>query len=135
MLGEEHPRTLTAMNNLAATLYLQGDLKGARKLQEQVLAESRRVQGEEHPHTLTAMNNLAETLKALGDLAGTRKLQEQVLETRRRLLGEEHPDTLTAMKISLERCARRGIWRERGNFRNRRWRHAFVCLAKSIQAA
>ena len=38
LLGEEHPDTLTAMNNLAQTLYVQGDLARARTLQEQVLA-------------------------------------------------------------------------------------------------
>jgi hypothetical protein len=49
-----------AMKNLATTRYVQGDLVGARNLQEQVLAVSRRVLGEEHPDTLTAMNNLAQ---------------------------------------------------------------------------
>jgi tetratricopeptide (TPR) repeat protein len=106
LLGEEHPDTLTAMNNLAqtvkaqgdlGTLYAQGDLAGARGLQEQVLEVSHRLLGEEHPDTLRAMGNLAGTLKAQGDLAGARGLEEQVLEVRRRLLGEVHPDTLTAM--------------------------------------
>jgi hypothetical protein len=60
VLVMEHPDTLTAMHNLALTLYAQGDLAGARKLQEQVLAASRRVLGEEHPDTLRAMNNLAQ---------------------------------------------------------------------------
>ena len=36
-LGAEHPDTLGSMNNLAATLQAQGDLAGARGLQEQVL--------------------------------------------------------------------------------------------------
>jgi hypothetical protein len=35
MLGEEHPDALGSMNNLAATLWAQGDLAGARSLQEQ----------------------------------------------------------------------------------------------------
>jgi Flp pilus assembly protein TadD len=85
------------MNNLALTLYAQGDLAGARKLQEQVLEAWVRLLGKEHPDTLRAMNNLAGTLYAQGDLAGARKLEEQVLEARGRLLGKEHPDTLTAM--------------------------------------
>ena len=37
LLGEEHPDTLSAMSNLAVTLGEQGDLTGARELQEQVL--------------------------------------------------------------------------------------------------
>jgi hypothetical protein len=63
-LGKEHPNTLTAMNNLAGTLYAQGDLAGARKLQEQVLEASARLLGKEHSYTLTAILNLAGTLKA-----------------------------------------------------------------------
>ena len=40
ILGEEHPDTLTSMNNLANTLGSLGDLAGARALQEQVLARA-----------------------------------------------------------------------------------------------
>jgi hypothetical protein len=67
--GKDHPATLTAMASLAQTLYTQGDLVGARRLEEQVLEMSRRLLGEEHPATLLAMNNLAGTLKAQGDRA------------------------------------------------------------------
>ena len=49
-----------SMNNLADTLRAQGDLNGARELQEKVLEIRRRILGEEHPDTLTSMNNLAE---------------------------------------------------------------------------
>jgi hypothetical protein len=94
--GEEHPDTLTSMNNLAGTLRAQGDLAGARALHEQELAVCRRVLGEEHPDTLTSTDNLAATLGAQGDLAGARALQEQALAVSRRVLGEEHPDTLTS---------------------------------------
>jgi tetratricopeptide (TPR) repeat protein len=97
VLGDEHPATLTAMNNLAGTLRAQGDLAGARELYEKVLDIRRRVLGEEHPGTLTSMNNLAATLWAQGDLAGARALQEKVLDIQPRVLGDEHPDTLTSM--------------------------------------
>src|SRR4051794_2538722 len=60
LLGEQHPDTLVAMNNLAQTLEAQGDLARARQLQEQVVAASRELLGEQHPSTLTAMNNLAQ---------------------------------------------------------------------------
>lgn len=93
VLGEEHPATLTAMNNLAFTLYAQGELTGARVLQGRVLEAIRRVLGEDHPDTLKAMNNLAATLQAQGELAGARGLLERVLEASRRALGEGHPDT------------------------------------------
>jgi hypothetical protein len=41
--------TLRAVNNLAQTLHAQGDLAGARKLQEQVLEARGRLLGKEHP--------------------------------------------------------------------------------------
>jgi hypothetical protein len=97
LLGEEHPDTLTSMNNLAETLRAQGDLPGARALQEAVLAAQKRLLGEEHSATLASMNNLAETLRAQGDLPGARALQEAVLAAHKRLLGEEHPDALIFM--------------------------------------
>jgi hypothetical protein len=34
VLGEEHPDTLMSMSNLASTFAAQGDLTGARALQE-----------------------------------------------------------------------------------------------------
>jgi tetratricopeptide (TPR) repeat protein len=97
VLGEEHPDTLTSMNNLSHTLWFQGDLAGARQIQEQVLDVRRRVQGEEHPDTLTSMQSLAMTFWSQGDLPGAREIEEQVLNVRRRVQGEEHPDTLTSM--------------------------------------
>ena len=95
--GLEHPDTLTIMNNLGHTLRAQGDLLGARVLQEKVLEVRCRVLGEEHPHTLTSIDNAASTLFYQGDLPGARALQEKVLKVRCRVLGEEHPDTLDCM--------------------------------------
>jgi tetratricopeptide (TPR) repeat protein len=96
-LGAEHPDTLGSMNNLALTLRDQGEMEGARKIQEYVLEITRRVLGAEHPSTLTSMNNLALTLQDQGEMEGARKIQEQVLEISRRVLGAEHPDTLKSM--------------------------------------
>jgi len=76
LLGEELPDTLTSKNNLAATQWEQGDLDGARRLQEEVLAARVRLLGEEHPNTLMSKNNLAATLQAQGDLEGARRLRE-----------------------------------------------------------
>ena len=56
VLGEEHPDTLTSMNNLAVTMRAQGDLAGARTIQGQLLAIRRRVLGDGHPDTLASMN-------------------------------------------------------------------------------
>ncbi len=84
-------------NALALTLSAQGDLAGARKLQEEVLDIQRRVLGPEHPETLASMNNLADTMRARGELAGARKLQEETLAICRRVLGPEHTDAARSM--------------------------------------
>jgi len=55
VLGEEHPDTLTSMNNLALTLLAEGDRAGARRLGERVLEARSRVHGEAHPDTLASM--------------------------------------------------------------------------------
>lgn len=96
-LGQNHPDTLTVMNNLAVTLWSLGELAQARRLHEQVLAIRLRVMSEEHPDILSSMSNLAEALRVMGDLASARQLHRQTLERRRRVLGEEHPDTLHSM--------------------------------------
>jgi tetratricopeptide (TPR) repeat protein len=96
-LGEEHPDTLVAISNLAATLCELGNLPSALKLQENVREISSRVLGEEHPVTLTSISNLAATLGHMGDLPGARALQEKGLEIRCRVLGEEYPETLISI--------------------------------------
>jgi tetratricopeptide (TPR) repeat protein len=96
-LGDDHPNTLTLMNNLATTRWALGDLQGARDLQEQALATERRVLGDNHPKTLALMNNLAITRQTLGDLQGARALFETSLIGRRQVLGDDHPNTLTSM--------------------------------------
>jgi hypothetical protein len=62
LLGEEHPDTLTSMHNVASTLSSQGDLAGARALQERVLAARLRQLGQKHPDTSGSAWNLVLTL-------------------------------------------------------------------------
>lgn len=96
-LGERHPVTLMAKNNLGTTLRSQGCLVEARELLESVLYDCRRVLGKKHRDTLTAMSNLAITLCEEGALTRALALQKKVLKWRRQILGETHPNTLEAM--------------------------------------
>ena len=66
VLGAEHPDTLTAAGNLAASLSNQGKHDEAEKMQREVLAVEKRVLGAEHPDTLTAAGNLALSLARQG---------------------------------------------------------------------
>jgi Tetratricopeptide repeat len=61
ILGEKHPDTVTAMNNLARTLEDLGQLDETAKMQKDVLEKRRRILGEDHPDTIGSMNNLANT--------------------------------------------------------------------------
>ncbi len=95
--GRDDLEVMDLSEQLADLLGDQGDLAGARRLQERVVDVRTRVLGEEHPDTLNSMNNLAEILRDHGDHAAARRLQEQVLAVAKRVLGEEHPDTLISM--------------------------------------
>jgi hypothetical protein len=93
-LGDDHPDTLRAANNLAAALRGLGDYQASRVLHEDTLARRRRVFGDDHPDTLTSANNLARDLHGLGDYRAARVLDEDTLARCRRVFGDDHPDTL-----------------------------------------
>jgi tetratricopeptide (TPR) repeat protein len=97
LYGCDHVDTLSAMNNLAATLGDQGKLDEAASIQREVLEKMREILGDEHPDTLSAMNNLANTLGDQRKLDEAASMKREVLEKRTRILGDEHPDTLSAM--------------------------------------
>ncbi|RYC82197.1 hypothetical protein BFJ63_vAg14905 [Fusarium oxysporum f. sp. narcissi] len=97
ILGDEHPDTITAMNNLAATLSDEGKLDEAASMMKEALEKMQRILGDEHPDTLMAMNNLAATLRDQGKLDEAASMKREVLEKRQRILGDEHPNTIMAM--------------------------------------
>jgi tetratricopeptide (TPR) repeat protein len=105
-LGERHPSTLLAKNNLGVTLRCNGCLLLARELLESALRDGRHLFGKKHHNTLTLMGNLALTLFEAGDLARALKLQKKILKWSCQILGEEHPNTLAAMvNLSTTLCA------------------------------
>jgi hypothetical protein len=57
----------------------QGDLAGARPLQERALAICEKALGPEHLDTAQSLNDLAHLLQAQGDLGGARPLYERAL--------------------------------------------------------
>ena len=67
------------MNDLAVTLFAQGDLGAARKLQEETLDIHRRVQGPEHPDTSTSAWNLFRALLDMGELEAWPVLNRDLL--------------------------------------------------------
>jgi tetratricopeptide (TPR) repeat protein len=97
ILGDEHPDTITAMNNLATTLSDQGKVDEAASMKKEVLEKSQRILGDEHPDTVMAMSNFAITLSDQGKVDEEASMMREVLEKSQRILGDEHPSTITAM--------------------------------------
>ncbi|KAF6804329.1 Kinesin light chain 5, partial [Colletotrichum plurivorum] len=112
ILGQEHPSTLTSMNNLALTYRNQGRWKEAEELFVRVMETRERVLGEEHPDTLTSMANLASTFWNQGRWKEAEELDVRVMEMNKRVVGEEHPDTLTSMANLASTYSNQGRWKE-----------------------
>jgi serine/threonine protein kinase/Tfp pilus assembly protein PilF len=97
VLGQEHPDTLTSINNLGGLLQFQGRLDEAEPHYRESLEKRRRVLGEEHPGTLTSINNLGVLLRDQGRLTEAEPYMREGTDKLRRVLGEEHPDTLISI--------------------------------------
>ncbi|MFG1883772.1 tetratricopeptide repeat protein [Micromonospora sp. NPDC049102] len=94
VLGDDHPYTLSSVDNLASAYQTVGRVTEAITLYEQALADSRRVLGDDHPRSLASVNNLAVTYRSVGRVAEAVTLFEQALAGCRRVLGDDHPHTL-----------------------------------------
>ena len=95
--GENHPDTLSSLNNLALAYDSSGNYEKALELIEKSYAISCKLLGEEHPDTLISLNNLALAYNSLGNYEKALELNEKVYAINCKVLGEEHPDTLTSL--------------------------------------
>ncbi|KAJ3300743.1 Kinesin light chain 3 [Borealophlyctis nickersoniae] len=98
MLGEDHPNTLTSINNLATLYSNQGKHEKAGLLYAECLERRRGVLGEDHPDTLVSLNNLAELYMDQGKYEKAEPLHVDCLRRMNRVLGEDHPNTQTVRK-------------------------------------
>ncbi|KAF7345866.1 hypothetical protein MVEN_01608500 [Mycena venus] len=96
-LRDDNPHTLCSMGNLALTYSQLGQFEAAAKLYVIGLEKQRGLLGEDHPATVWIMDNLASTYRELGQSKKAEELQVIVLEKQRNLLGEDHPDILRIM--------------------------------------
>jgi hypothetical protein len=97
-LGAEHPRTLSAREDLAQWTGDAGDPAAARDLRAALLPIRERVLGAEHPDTLDTRQSLAWWTGAAGDPAAARDQLATLLPIRERVLGAEHPRTLATRR-------------------------------------
>ncbi|MFF3400431.1 tetratricopeptide repeat protein [Streptomyces sp. NPDC002659] len=111
LLGGDHPDTLTARANLAASYRQAGRTGEAVAIEERVLADRERLLGGDHPDTLTARANLAASYQQAGRTAEAVAIKERVVADSERLLGGDHPDHLTAranLAVSYQQAGRIG---------------------------
>ena len=101
ILGEEHPDTLTSMNNLGRLLLVQGkeQHEEAQGLIWNAAETAARVLGMEHPLTLSYSRSWALALWETGDKAAAEHTLRDVVEKLTRVLGENHRDTLETRKL------------------------------------
>jgi tetratricopeptide (TPR) repeat protein len=96
VLGDHHPDTLTARQNLAYAYESAGCLSEAITLHEKVLADRMRFLGADHRHSLVSRDSLASAYRSAGRASEAVTLCERNLADRERLLGFDHPDTLSS---------------------------------------
>ncbi|KFY65112.1 hypothetical protein V496_02801 [Pseudogymnoascus sp. VKM F-4515 (FW-2607)] len=104
VLGNDHPSTLTSLNNLAKSLGQQGKYTEAEA--EAMQRHRERVLGNDHPNTLASMNNVAASLGQQGKYAEAEVMHRQTLQLQETVLGGKHPDTLVSMNNLAEAVAK-----------------------------
>lgn len=93
--GEDNPFSLSARQELAWTIAIQGQLEEAEMMYRGVLEIRRQILGDEHPDTLKARHELSWLAASQGRWAEAEAAYRDILDARRRVLGTKHPDTLT----------------------------------------
>lgn len=94
---QDHPDTLTVMNDLGKVLAEMGRYSEAEKLHRDAIEAGRRTLGTEHPVTLLAMNKLANDLVHTGRYEEAHQLLRRTISVQRRVVGWEYRDTLNTM--------------------------------------
>ena len=96
-LGENHPDTLSALNNLANSCSYLGDYSKACELQSIVYIRNKEILGENHPDTLRSLVTLLNSYSYLGDYSKACEILNIVYIRNKELLGENHPYTLRSL--------------------------------------
>ncbi|WP_050490872.1 MULTISPECIES: tetratricopeptide repeat protein [Streptomyces] len=96
LLGSEHPDTVIAWANLAASYGRAGRTEEAIGIEERVVAVRERLLGSDHLGTVRGWANLAVSYGHAGRVQEAVGIEERVVAVRERLLGSEHPDTAIA---------------------------------------
>ncbi len=92
-LGDEHPDTLTSINNTGVLLQRQGKLSEAEAHYREAMEKRRRVLGEEQEDTISSIGWLAYLMSAQRRFSEAEPLLREAIDKSRRARGEDHPLT------------------------------------------
>ncbi|KAJ3028178.1 Kinesin light chain 3 [Rhizophlyctis rosea] len=106
-LGEDHQKTLLALDQLADSVERLGDWARALELRLEYMTRVRRRFGEDHDATSIGERYLGQCLEGGGRLDEAEELYTKRLERCRRVLGEGHPQTTIQIKHLAEFRERR----------------------------
>ncbi|MFD9502353.1 tetratricopeptide repeat protein [Streptomyces sp. NPDC060035] len=93
-LGDDHPATLVARNDIARYLLEAGELVRASGILDQLVLDRQRVLGAGHEQTLATRRLSARSCRESGDFAGSVQRYRALLPDQERALGHEHMDVL-----------------------------------------
>ena len=94
----DQPAIAATLRHVLAERYHDLGLDNAAlALEQQALAERRRVLGEEHPDTLLSLGNLGAYLSALGKRKEAEPFYREALEKSRRVRGDDNPETFVCI--------------------------------------
>ena len=106
--GDNRANVLISLNKLAEAQTGMGDLFGAIRTQEQVVALSEEILGREDPSYAARLSNLANMYADAGDLVRAERLTREALELDRRTSGDDRVsvriNNLATILVDLERC-------------------------------
>lgn len=88
-IGDDHPNTLTILNNAARAASDSGDIEQARALDSELVERRGRVLGPDHPNTRMAMLLLGNDLLLLGRASDAERLIEPAVDSLLRTQGSD----------------------------------------------
>ncbi len=97
LLGEDHPETLTLMDDLGYLLYTNHKYLEAEMLLGQCVNKRKKQLGEEHADTLLSIHNLAMLYKDQAKFQQAEELFYCCYNNRKKLFGETHSNTTDTM--------------------------------------
>lgn len=107
--------------NLANLIRDLGEFETSRQMDEEVLAEQKRLLGPEHPHTLMTQGSYAADLRGLGRYPEALKLDIETYKTWQDTYGEDYTRTLSARNNLAVSYRLMGLFREAGDHDKEVW--------------